>query len=220
MQPAMGNGDDQFPELVRDSRLQTTFYNGPDRVYTIHTWSGGHRTRRRDEAWFNQRCLGRGGQATVDLQVQEELDGSGPPQCRAVKSIWVPGNEISSTQALYVRELEAFAKFSQDKVSSRTPLRSTIDQHTQEVSLQYTDFFVKSYGWYDSPEMIHIAMEYCALGDLRTYLSDHTKCPNHRLPEDHAQEIAAQVLEALSLMHMERFAHRDLKPAVRAHPHR
>ena len=57
-------------------------------------------------------------------------------------------------------------------------------------------------------------MEYCELGDLKSYLSDRQKCEAGRLPEDQVQEIAFQVLKALSLMHRERFAHRDLKPAV------
>lgn len=52
-------------------------------------------------------------------------------------------------------------------------------------------------------------MEYCEHGDLKKYLAEHG-----RLPEDQAQEIGWQVLQGLKFMHENRFAHRDLKPAV------
>jgi len=53
-------------------------------------------------------------------------------------------------------------------------------------------------------------MEYCEYGNLKAYLSDYKI-----MPEIQVQDIALQVSGALSLMHGERFAHRDLKPAVR-----
>jgi serine/threonine protein kinase len=55
-------------------------------------------------------------------------------------------------------------------------------------------------------------MEYCELGDLQRYL--FKKCKDRRLPENQAHDIASQVLDALTRMHEEKFAHRDLKPAV------
>lgn len=72
-------------------------------------------------------------------------------------------------------------------------------------------FFVKSYGWFQSPDALFIAMEYCEHGDLRNYIDSHG-----RLPEDQAQDIAWQVLQGLLFMHDNGFAHRDLKPAVRS----
>jgi len=57
---------------------------------------------------------------------------------------------------------------------------------------------------------LHITMEYCEYGDLKGYLSDYKT-----MPETQVQDIALQVSGAISLMHSERFAHRDLKPAVR-----
>ena len=75
---------------------------------------------------------------------------------------------------------------------------------------QYSEFFVKFLGWYESPGWLYIAMEYCENGDLKKYLSDVK-----RLPEDQAQDIASQVLSSVALMHEEGFAHRDIKPAVR-----
>lgn len=54
-------------------------------------------------------------------------------------------------------------------------------------------------------------MEYCPHGDLGTYLKF-----KKALPENQVQDIAGQILEGLSFMHTEGFAHRDLKPSVRA----
>lgn len=62
-----------------------------------------------------------------------------------------------------------------------------------------------------------LAMEYMPLGDLEHNIqeieisSTRTGPP---LPEEEIQEIARQVLEGLKIMHVEGFAHRDLKPQV------
>ena len=50
--------------------------------------------------------------------------------------------------------------------------------------MQYERCFVKSFGWYDSPEHLFIAMEYLELGDLKCYLD----C-NPPLPEREARDI-------------------------------
>ena len=72
---------------------------------------------------------------------------------------------------------------------------------------QYNICFVKSFGWYESPECVFITMEYFPLGDLQNYLSSP-------LPEKDTQQITSQVLEGLLFMHDNGFAHRDLKPNV------
>jgi serine/threonine protein kinase len=67
--------------------------------------------------------------------------------------------------------------------------------------------FVKSFGWYESPEYVFIAMEYFPLGDLQPYLLSP-------LPEKDVQQITYQILEGLLFMHDNGFVHRDLKPNV------
>jgi hypothetical protein len=52
-------------------------------------------------------------------------------------------------------------------------------------------------------------MEYLEVGDLFVYL--YKRPP---LPEAEAKEIAYQILDGLSMMHENGFAHRDLKPNV------
>jgi serine/threonine protein kinase len=50
-------------------------------------------------------------------------------------------------------------------------------------------------------------MEYLPLGDLQHYMST-------TFPEMEVQQISYQLLEGLSFMHENGFAHRDLKPGV------
>ncbi|KAF2806858.1 kinase-like protein [Mytilinidion resinicola] len=104
---------------------------------------------------------------------------------RAVKEI--RKIQRGSNTISYGRELEAIAKFSHEK---------------------YELCFVKSYGWYENDASVFIAMEYFPNGDLQSYLSSP-------LPEKEVQQITFQILEALSFMHENGFAHRDLKPSVR-----
>ncbi|KAK7217161.1 hypothetical protein V2G26_005164 [Clonostachys chloroleuca] len=75
---------------------------------------------------------------------------------------------------------------------------------------KYSEQFVMFLGWFMSPGLIHIAMEYCELGDLEKHLST---CPDGRLPESETQDITIQILSALNSMHEERFCHGDLKLA-------
>ena len=64
-------------------------------------------------------------------------------------------------------------------------------------------------GWYESDDYVHIAMEYVSHGHLRHYLEVERS-------ESEAKTITRQLLEGLSVIHQEGFAHRDLKPEVRA----
>ncbi|VUC32935.1 unnamed protein product [Clonostachys rosea] len=174
-------------ELVRGSQLPTTFESNGQLI--IHARS----TRRRaaQEKWIVRKRLGSGVQAFIDLQ-ERVTAGSGSPQLRAVKNLKIPDGGRERSRELYQRELEAIAKFSQAK---------------------YSDHFVTSFGWFLSSQFIHIAMEYCELGDLDKYMSNPSKCPNRRLPESEVHEISSQILEALDVMHRESFCHRDLKLA-------
>ncbi|KAK7408671.1 hypothetical protein QQX98_009139 [Neonectria punicea] len=182
---------DGLTEIVRDSRLPATFRCDGQQSYTIHSRPTVHWSRPNQEVWKHERDLVRGGFGLVELQSIETEPGR--IQYRAVKSIDIADHQSKTKRSLYMRELEALVKFSHEK---------------------YDGFFIKFKGWYDSPGHIHIAMEYCELGDLQNYLYNS---PNQRLPEGEIQEIAHQVLAALSQMHDEGFAHRDLKPAVGVH---
>ena len=76
--------------------------------------------------------------------------------------------------------------------------------------LKYAHCFVKSFGWYEGEEALFIAMEYLQHGDLEQYLSKASP-----LSEEAAGDVTYQILEGLSYMHDNWFAHRDLKPGVR-----
>ena len=68
--------------------------------------------------------------------------------------------------------------------------------------------FVQFFGWYESSNHIHIAMEYISHGNLRSYLEVERS-------ENEAKVVTRQLLEGLAVIHQEGFAHRDLKPEAR-----
>ena len=67
------------------------------------------------------------------------------------------------------------------------------------------------FGWYESDDYVHIAMEYISHGHLRQYLEVERT-------ESEVKSITRQLLEGLFVIHREGFAHRDLKPEVRPPP--
>lgn len=173
-----------LPELVRDSHLEATFHPNADiPSETTHLKYRGRR-RPQQERWARQKILGRGGFGIVWLE-KREPEGPTAYNFRAVKQLEVA--KIRSKQRDCVRELEALAKFSQAK---------------------YSEFFVKSYGWFQGPSALFLAMEYCELGDLKDHVEEHGQ-----LGEDQTQDIGWQILQGLRFMHHNNFAHRDLKPA-------
>lgn len=101
-----------LPELVRDSKLQAIV----DGNVTTHVRPQGHRGTCRHEKWQRWELLGHGGSGVVWLE--RKIEGAGTIELRAVKVIQM-GGELNSKRhggRRYVRELEALAKFSQDKV--------------------------------------------------------------------------------------------------------
>ena len=56
-------------------------------------------------------------------------------------------------------------------------------------------------------------MEFFALGDLQRCLKE---TPGQCLQETDAQAITYQLVEGVNFMHVNGFAHRDLKPSVRS----
>ncbi|KAN0067515.1 WD40-repeat-containing domain protein [Elaphomyces granulatus] len=175
----------RLPDLVRDSKLETHFLP----VETIHTYHESDPTSQRrlisrSEHWQRQRKIGGGSSASVWLEKCTK-GGHRDVEVRAIKQIEIHQHS-GRILVDYSRELEAIAKFSHPK---------------------YQRCFVKSFGWYENPEYLFIAMEYLELGDLRTYLDREPPLPEHE-----AKEITYQILDGLHFMHDNDFAHRDLKP--------
>ncbi|KAI9766503.1 MAG: hypothetical protein M1840_006460 [Geoglossum simile] len=167
-------------DLVRDSKLETNFGKGyTQHVYYVSGITSRQRKMRTEVRWERRRNLGTGSFGTVWLE--KLMSKNGGEDHRAVKEI----RKGVQRSLDYSRELEVIAKFSHQK---------------------YERCFVKSFGWYESPESVFIAMEYFPLGDLQNYLSPP-------LPENAVQQITSQILEGLSFMHDNGFAHRDLKPS-------
>ncbi|KAF2085639.1 Pkinase-domain-containing protein [Saccharata proteae CBS 121410] len=59
----------------------------------------------------------------------------------------------------------------------------------------------------DVGKHLYIIMEFVPHGDLQGYLSEHTV-----LPEEHARQMACQVLNSLAYLHSRNITHRDIKP--------
>lgn len=77
--------------------------------------------------------------------------------------------------------------------------------------MQYKEMlvFVEFLGWFEDGFDLFIAMEYLRLGDLEKNLPASGK-----LLEAEVKVITKQILDGLHIMHLESFAHRDLKPQV------
>ncbi|KAJ9354378.1 hypothetical protein DTO027B9_4721 [Paecilomyces variotii] len=179
-------------EPIASSTIETYFQPSDiDGIETVHVLQGsdetpGSRDMIRSEHWRRTRKIGRGGFASVWLEectFSQGFGGSGEGKLRAIKQIEF-SSQFRSTD--YERELEIIAKFSHLKCESH---------------------FVKSFGWHETSKHLFIAMEFCELGDLSRYFSR-----NPRLQEDHAKEVARQILHGLDIMHENGIAHRDLKP--------
>ncbi|KAF2968327.1 hypothetical protein GQX73_g5242 [Xylaria multiplex] len=185
----------KLPELVRDSKLETTF-NGDNTVHFYYDRPGRHAEPQREE-WKKERLIGSGGNGVVWLEKQLAASSGEGNQARyrAVKQITLA--QPRSILEICKSELEALAKFSTRK---------------------YARCFVRSFGWYEDSRSLAIAMEYCPLGDLQQFLID-----NPRPLESDTREIIGQVVQGLQFMHDEGFAHRDLKPGnilIKSHPPR
>ncbi|KAK0665754.1 kinase-like domain-containing protein [Cercophora samala] len=174
-------------DAVRDTRLPATVENN----VTIHRIS---KVRQGNPSWRQERwvrhdnnILGHGGRGLVWLEKKEKILEAEEDRCRAVKAIRVADGKSTNEGVRYGRELEALNRFSQPK---------------------YADFFVEFFGWYEIPNYLCIAMEYCEYGDLRKYLQ-----VVKTMPEDEVKVVASQVLGALAMMHEAGSTHRDVKPA-------
>ncbi|RDL30227.1 uncharacterized protein BP5553_10505 [Venustampulla echinocandica] len=172
----------RIPDLVLDSKLHTQFSDSATIHSFLETDRSGDRSCRK-EYWRQEKLLGRGGFGEVRLE-RCVTAGAKQDALRAVKVI--KKQLITGISPDLNRELEAIAKFSQDR---------------------YQRWFVKSFGWYEVSSSIFITMEYCRHGDLHHYLSNRRS-----LPAAEAQQLTYQILEGLHHMHENDFAHRDLKP--------
>lgn len=119
---------------------------------------------------------------------------------RAVKEI----RKLNSPD--YMKELRAIARFTQPKVSL---LLIRMLSNLFNFRIQYEQYFVQSYGWFQNEESVFITMEYWRLGDLAHF----RQRIGPFLPET-AGLVVRQVLEGIRYMHEINFAHRDLKPGV------
>ncbi|MCJ1379352.1 hypothetical protein MMC17_002453 [Xylographa soralifera] len=102
---------------------------------------------------------------------------------KVVRAIKVIQKPSNTSSTIYQRELEALGQLSKDD-----------------------EVFVKFHGWYESPDAVFLAMEYVELGDLECYTKDG-------ISESDTRDIGQQLLEGLTILHHQGWAHCDLKPS-------
>lgn len=79
---------------------------------------------------------------------------------------------------------------------------------TNGACVQYPEYFVQFFGWWEDNENLYFVMEYVDGGNLMTLILEKD------LMEDDVKVITRQLLEELRIMHQNNFCHRDLKPKV------
>ncbi|KAL8745775.1 MAG: hypothetical protein Q9190_002132 [Brigantiaea leucoxantha] len=151
--------------------------------YVIHTSYVSRRARnvqtmKVEKKWENVKAIGWGSFGEVLLQQSQNEE-------RAVKVL--RKKQMEKEKIDYKRELEALAAFDKSNI-------------------RQTELIVHFYGWFESDDLIYLAMEYFPLGDLSEFISAG------EIQEEDAKQIATDLLIALEIIHTEGFTHRDLKP--------
>jgi serine/threonine protein kinase len=188
--------------ITQLAKLRAEFLQGQRYTQHVHDTSRpGQRAVRQIERWEREKgFLGQGAYGTVYLEKCIYSDIGSTGKARAVKVI------KKSKEVQYERELEAVILFSHEKVGSESPPNEMICW----CWVQYRRCFVESFGWYDTPKEIFIAMEYLPHGDLQQYLASQ----DAQIPESEVKAIVPQLLEGLQYMHDLSITHRDIKPKV------
>ena len=75
------------------------------------------------------------------------------------------------------------------------------------MSIQYENYFVKSFDWYNIDDKIFIILKYFEHDDMQQFFDTS-------LSKQKKQYFVHQIVEKLNFMHDKQFAHRDLKSIV------
>lgn len=170
--------------MPRDDFLE--HFQLDDQVLADHTLHTAYRGPIRvEERWVDQELIGRGAFGEVWKQVCTSATPAGF-RARAVKIV---NKRITENAGVdFRKELLALSNF------SKTEYRQT---------QAFVDFF----GWYQSTDSVFLAMEFLQHGDLSGHIANIQT-------EEEIKEITLGILRGLDIMHLEGFAHRDLKPQV------
>ncbi|KAI1357588.1 kinase-like domain-containing protein [Xylaria arbuscula] len=141
--------DSQSSDLVRDARLTTTDRGG-EVVHTIYSSTLEQpRPVLVEQSWKREKRLGFGSFGVVWLESCTNTPPGKIKGQRAVKEI-AKERGMVSTLRQFTDELETIFKFSHDR---------------------YLTWFTRSYGWWETPDAIFIAMEFANYGNLSDHLS-------------------------------------------------
>ena len=79
------------------------------------------------------------------------------------------------------------------------------------VTTQFNTHFAEFYGWFEDGLDYYLAMEYFPHGTILDYF----RASPVPVPEPDAILMVTQILEGVSIIHENNYAHLDLKPSVR-----
>lgn len=143
------------------------------------------------------------------LNIKDEIIGTGNIEN------YIIGTQVG--QGAYAIVRSAIEKKNNKKIALKTYEKNKLeDQHRKRCVKREIDVMgilnhpniVKLYEVIDTPDQLHLAMEYVGGSSLHNHLK---KRPNRKLEEPEARRIFKQILQAIEHLHERNVCHRDIK---------
>lgn len=101
---------------------------------------------------------------------------------------------------------EVAIKVLDKKRMNRAGLKKRVIQEVEIHSSLSHDNIVRFYSAWEDKMAVYVMMEYCPMGDLYSWISNHGACE-----DSSCRHIIKQIVEAIQYLHSKKIMHRDLK---------